>query len=217
MNDSVKRRSKAAPVLDVERLARDFAQAALVELGGSVLSVVNLRNARAEYAGCCATHDFCDANMLMLSAMEAQGAELDASDDEQARVVNSAWELAKRAGFDPARVASASTSSQGPCAASEIRALLGGAEFEAAVGARELEEAGSGLRFRLARKARSGINLVLIEARGQGHYDATYFCLSQGGATVKSRSMGLVGGQLAKNFTRATGLGAEMSSAQGLS
>lgn len=51
---------------------------------------VRRRNRTPEYAGCCASHDFCDANMVMLAAMSDCGID-DAS--PAADVWHEAWRL----------------------------------------------------------------------------------------------------------------------------
>lgn len=51
------------------------------------------RNATPEYAGtnCCASHDFCDANMVMLAAFQQHGLEPLAEADDMASLWNAAW------------------------------------------------------------------------------------------------------------------------------
>src|SRR5262245_47208839 len=55
-------------------------------------------NARAEYAntGCCASHEFCDANMVMAEAFEEQGFATSDDDDTFATARwNRVWDLAR--------------------------------------------------------------------------------------------------------------------------
>lgn len=87
---------------DAEKIARKFAEGLTEDLGaGTVAEIVRL-NATPAYAGCCASHDFCDANMVMADAFEeVLGHALDAGDETHAALVNRAWDLAKNAGFDP--------------------------------------------------------------------------------------------------------------------
>lgn len=48
----------------------------------------------------CASHDFCDANMSMIEAFEeVLGREGDAGSDDDAALMNDAWDDAKRNGF----------------------------------------------------------------------------------------------------------------------
>lgn len=81
-------------------LARAFARRVREELSPHLLEIVR-RNRTPEYKGCCATHDFCDANMLMLDAWsEITGEDPDAWDgDEDMGVVNAAWDLARESEF----------------------------------------------------------------------------------------------------------------------
>src|SRR5262245_9279508 len=56
------------------------------------------RNRTSEYAetGCCASHDFCDANEAMALAFEnVVGREPKANDDDDCALWSAAWELAK--------------------------------------------------------------------------------------------------------------------------
>lgn len=89
----------------VGALARAFATRVQEELGAHVAEI-NRRNATPEYRGCCATQDYCDANMLMLDAygIVADVAEDDIDLEQTMPVMNDAWDMAKAAGFDPARL-----------------------------------------------------------------------------------------------------------------
>lgn len=65
---------------------------------------VDRLNRTSEYIGCCATHDYCDANMAMFEAFtKTLGREPNLGpDDEGGRdvgVMNRAWLAAKRKGF----------------------------------------------------------------------------------------------------------------------
>ena len=84
---------------NIESLANRFSLGLLQALGDSVIAEVIAKNALPEYAGCCASHDYCDANEIMLQAMDAEGIEFDAENDEQAAGCNAAWALAKQRGF----------------------------------------------------------------------------------------------------------------------
>jgi hypothetical protein len=75
---------------------------------GTLVLEINTKNARPDYAGCCATHDFFDANMGMLAAFEdVTGREpatisetaTDAEKSADADLWNAAWTMAKEAGF----------------------------------------------------------------------------------------------------------------------
>lgn len=54
---------------------------------------------------CCASHDYCDANMPMAEAFEdVLGYEPDGGDEGDCALWNDAWDLSKRVGFNPARL-----------------------------------------------------------------------------------------------------------------
>ena len=83
------------------QLARCFAALVRATFTPDDIDTVNGRNAHPDYAGACATHDFCDANALMYGAWCALAFETpDMSDAETADAMNAAWNIAKRAGFD---------------------------------------------------------------------------------------------------------------------
>lgn len=86
-----------------DQLADEFARCCNLWFSPTELAEIRRRNATPDYAGAvCATHDFCDANMIMLEAFEAvvgrpmhmDGGE---SPEEQAdhHLWNEAWAIAK--------------------------------------------------------------------------------------------------------------------------
>lgn len=101
--------------VDIEAMARRFSELLLDEIGETRLSAVNERNGTDAFyrtSDTCASHDFCDANMVMEAAFrhimgrdpwmpcdreEGKCTE----DDEQADVHawNAAWEKAKARQF----------------------------------------------------------------------------------------------------------------------
>lgn len=83
-------------------LAKAFAEKLNEVLTAEQMEQVNDLNAGARYAGLnvCHSHDFCDANQVMLDAL---GEEFDNS-DEQNKLINEAWEIAKRAEFSPTAI-----------------------------------------------------------------------------------------------------------------
>lgn len=89
----------AAPT--VEALAAEFSRVLREWLSEQQMRAVIQRNATAEYAGCCASHDFCDANMAMLEACAnlTGKTEHDFGDEALQSVVNRAWDLAKAKEF----------------------------------------------------------------------------------------------------------------------
>lgn len=59
------------------------------------------RNRLQENPSVCHTHDFCDANELMISAFREHGIEdFSMADEAMCRLWNEAWDMAKKAGFD---------------------------------------------------------------------------------------------------------------------
>lgn len=98
-------------------LAMAFASKLREWLSPEVMSEVVARNAASTDPLVCASHDFCDANMAMAAAFEAtHGRETFLPCDVESGVCteeqcnadltlsNSAWSLAKAAGFDPEQV-----------------------------------------------------------------------------------------------------------------
>lgn len=90
--------------LNPNALAAKFIEFIEDELTSEELREVRERNLRADYIDCCATHDFCDANMVMQDAFQELYPELtlDAiiNDDHCIAVWNKAWTLAKIHDFD---------------------------------------------------------------------------------------------------------------------
>lgn len=71
--------------MTAENVARLFDATLRIEIGDDNYNEVVRLNRTAEYTGCCASHDFCDANMVMLKVFQMIGAD-DASDEG-----NSLW------------------------------------------------------------------------------------------------------------------------------
>jgi hypothetical protein len=85
-----------------EKLAAAFCRALHEELGEKTMAEVIRRNRAPRYAGCCASHDFCDANMTMMHAWStiSNGREPRIPfSDRTLRIINAAWELAKESAF----------------------------------------------------------------------------------------------------------------------
>lgn len=87
---------------NTDQLARRFSAMLLEDLGKDLMARVNERNAQPEYAetDSCASHDFCDANMVMLAAIESFGFTDDDvfendCDNPLQKLWNEAWTLAK--------------------------------------------------------------------------------------------------------------------------
>lgn len=93
--------SNGVEPLDPVKLGVKFACLMSVALTAEQLQEVNERNKASGLAGSlCASHDFLDANMIMLEAIESFGHDLEPDSEEQAQVMDTAWKLAKRALFD---------------------------------------------------------------------------------------------------------------------
>ena len=87
--------------MDSLTLALEFAKQICDELTADQLDTVNALNASS--CNVCHTHDYCDANQVMIDAMEAvSGApvEIDANDDIQLTLINDAWTIARRNEFN---------------------------------------------------------------------------------------------------------------------
>lgn len=66
------------------------------ELGEAVFAEVKELNATPAYVDSCASHDFCDPNLLMAAAFETvMGRHIDLRSDANVALWNKAWEWAK--------------------------------------------------------------------------------------------------------------------------
>ena len=87
----------------IDQTARTFATLLLTEIGLVNLQEVIRRNAQPAYRRCCASHDFCDANMPMMVAFEGTTGRPLLGEDGMAGadcdLVNAAWDLAKAKAF----------------------------------------------------------------------------------------------------------------------
>ncbi len=92
----------------IAQTACTFAARLLAEIGPLNLQEVIRRNALPAYRGCCASHDFCDANMPMMDAFEgATGRPLlgeDGMADGDCDLLNAGWDMAKANAFFAADV-----------------------------------------------------------------------------------------------------------------
>jgi hypothetical protein len=101
--------SKRNPQEVTLAVAKNFAGIITRWLTEDELRLANRLNATPAYSdGCCATHDFCDANMAMAEAMGMEGLDpLEYCDDGASRLRNlweDAWNLAKAAEFDASKI-----------------------------------------------------------------------------------------------------------------
>lgn len=82
----------------VKRLAREFSRLLIKTIGRKkTLQVSRLNKAEAD-RNVCRSHDFCDANMVMLEALENLGLDTGNSREDTERW-NDAWNLAVKNGF----------------------------------------------------------------------------------------------------------------------
>jgi hypothetical protein len=81
---------------NADTIAERFASYLQAEIGDNFDEVCR-RNATADYqGGCCASHDFCDANMVMAAAFEkAVGREFDFDNPADTDLWNAAWDRAR--------------------------------------------------------------------------------------------------------------------------
>jgi hypothetical protein len=98
--DAIAARPQPTPDL----LAQAFSRGLRECLTGEQMGLVLERNRRPDMRGCCASHDFCDANMVMLAAysdlMDLTEAEIDGLElDGVMDLFNAAWDAAKAAEF----------------------------------------------------------------------------------------------------------------------
>lgn len=83
-----------------EQIARRFAALLRETLTTAELNAVVHRNRQPRYRGCCASHDFFDANEVMAQALaDVTGREVDVQDDEQLRLWNAAWDVVRKREF----------------------------------------------------------------------------------------------------------------------
>lgn len=92
---------------DIRVVAKEFIKVIRESLTSEELKEVNKKNETEEYKGCCATHDYVDANMCMEEALEKSGVASFTDHipetkewDESIDIVNEAWDMAKKAKFN---------------------------------------------------------------------------------------------------------------------
>lgn len=82
-----------------KRIAAAFRAAMVAELGRDTCAAIDAANKAEASTGICHSHDHCDANMLMLDAIESVMGEMDMGSPEHTSLWNAAWDKAKAAGF----------------------------------------------------------------------------------------------------------------------
>lgn len=84
--------------MDAYDLAKAFSEELAATLTAEQMDAVNERNTSETDKNICHSHDFCDANQVMLDAMASLGREWDNCDEDNAMVTD-AWNIAKNAEF----------------------------------------------------------------------------------------------------------------------
>lgn len=83
----------------IDKIAAAFCRKLRAMLTPEELAEAVALNRAEKTDNVCHSHDFCDANVAMIDALEELGVELDLQDDVVCGHINGAWELAKRADF----------------------------------------------------------------------------------------------------------------------
>jgi hypothetical protein len=81
--------------MNASQLAKAFAEELNSTLTAEQMDEVNRLNAEEADKNICHSHDFCDANQVMIDVL---GEEFENS-DEQNKLISEAWEIAKNAEF----------------------------------------------------------------------------------------------------------------------
>ena len=85
--------------LNEQALARSFAKVLQEWLTWEEMQIVITRNELSSYRGCCASHDFCDANMAMDEAFRRLGTPFEFGNNLHDTLWNAAWHIAKQNKF----------------------------------------------------------------------------------------------------------------------
>ena len=81
-------------------LSKTFSYILKEWLNKSQIKEVIRRNKTPEYANCCASHDYCDANMAMFEGFQrCIGRDPVLNDDKDLSLINRAWDIAKSKQF----------------------------------------------------------------------------------------------------------------------
>ena len=83
--------------MKAQDLANEFLDIIRKWLSVEELEAIDLANASNE--SCCASHDYCDPNQAMIEALEKFDIEYDGQDENQGKLIDEAWSIAKREGF----------------------------------------------------------------------------------------------------------------------
>lgn len=83
--------------LEPEQLANNFCHALREALGDEAVQRINHLNSLPEFAGCCASHELCDPNQIMLEVLSETG--LGIGDRVIFEFVDRAWAIARQNEF----------------------------------------------------------------------------------------------------------------------
>jgi len=89
---------------DHREVARSFCNLIAECLAAEQMHEVVARNAAETNPNVCHTHDFCDANLLMVDALKGQGLSSHIDDGYSHAVWDGAWSLAKAVGFESIKI-----------------------------------------------------------------------------------------------------------------
>jgi hypothetical protein len=83
--------------MNAQQLANEFLDIVRMWLPVEELEAIDKANAVDD--SCCASHEYCDPNQAMIEALDKFGVEYDGQDEEQGKLIDDAWSIAKKIGF----------------------------------------------------------------------------------------------------------------------
>jgi hypothetical protein len=99
MSVSVIEPDQTLPHIDREKLARDFIEEMRKFTTPEQRVNIDVENDLVSNDGTCASHDYCDANAIMMIALQHQTDYFNTGDDELCNDIKAAWDRAKVIGF----------------------------------------------------------------------------------------------------------------------
>jgi len=87
------------PSTRIDIIADRFSELLAERIGNDNLRNVVDKNNMVENLGCCASHDYCDANVIMDKAVKYVGLNMRVNSDLGCYVMNNAWDTAKQSSF----------------------------------------------------------------------------------------------------------------------
>lgn len=85
--------------MNAYQIANTFAALLRDEVGEETIHAINRANDAERNPNVCHSHDYCDANMVLLEAFQVHGVDPDAEGNEN--LWDAAWMIARRSGFAP--------------------------------------------------------------------------------------------------------------------